>query len=49
MPSDTRQARLDGQMARLRGEPLSSNPHPMNTSHSRAYGLGWREIEEKMK
>lgn len=48
MPSDTRQARLDGQMARLRGEPLSSK-HPMNTAHSRAFGLGWREIEEKMK
>lgn len=51
MPSDSpqaQQARLDGQLCALRGEPISANPYPMNTVHSRAFGRGWREIEEKI-
>jgi hypothetical protein len=38
------QARLDGQMAALRKEPVTDNPHPLNTSVSRAWAKGWREI-----
>lgn len=51
MPSDSpqaQQARLDGQLAALRGEAVSGNPHPMNTVHSRAWSRGHREIEEKI-
>lgn len=48
MTPNAQQARLDGQMAALRGNPVTDNPHPMNTSFSRAWGLGWREIKEKL-
>lgn len=47
MPSDTRQSRLDGQLSRLRGEPITNNPHDLGTAHSRAFNRGLREIEEK--
>lgn len=47
MPSDTCQSRLDRQLSRLRGEPITNNPHDLGTAHSRAWAMGYREIEEK--
>lgn len=46
MTPNAQQARLDGQMAALRGEPVADNPHSMNTSYSRARSRGHREILE---
>lgn len=46
MTPNAQQARLDGQIAALRGNPVTDNPHPMNTSFSRAWARGHREIKD---
>lgn len=40
------QAFLDGQIARLRGEPAQTNPHPLSTHHSRRWAAGWRSLDD---
>lgn len=40
-----KQAVLDGQMAALRNASPSDNPHPLNTSHSRAWARGYRSVK----
>lgn len=47
MPSDTRQARLDGQLSALKRRPMTDNPYELGTSHSRAWARGYREISEE--
>lgn len=39
------QARLDGQIAHLRGAAASDNPHDLGSGVSRAWARGWREID----
>jgi len=46
MTPNAQQARLDGQFAALKGHPVTDNPHPMNTSFSRAWARGYREISD---
>lgn len=48
MKRSEQQARLDGQICALRGQPVTDNPHPLGCSESRAFGRGWREIKEKL-
>jgi len=40
------QARLDGQVAFLRGHPFHANPHPLNTVNSQYWARGWRIGED---
>ena len=47
--TNEQQARLDGQLACLRGQPITDNPHPMGCSQSRAFARGWREIKGDAK
>ncbi len=36
-------AQLDGQAAKLRGETIGKNPHPIGSPESRNWLAGWRE------
>lgn len=47
MSPQEQQARLDGQLAAMRGAEPTDNPHPLGSSVSRAWSRGWREILEK--
>lgn len=49
MSPQEQQARLDGQFAAIRGYPFTDNPHPLNTSCSRAWSRGWNEVAERQK
>jgi hypothetical protein len=42
--TETLQARLDGEMARLRGDSSAANPHPFGSDCSLAWGRGWQEV-----
>ncbi len=46
MTNNEKQARLDGSIARLRGQDFKTNPHPLNTNLSVQWSRGYREIEE---
>jgi hypothetical protein len=45
MTRNVLQARLDGQIARLRGEATITNPHPFGSDCSLTWQQGWQEID----
>ena len=46
MTDSEKAARMDGQLAAIRGKPPTKNPHPLGTTQSRAWARGYREITD---
>jgi len=43
------QARLDGQVARWRGQQIADNPYPMGYNLSHGWGRGWKEVDRQLE